>query len=664
MTRNNQSDLAPGIWIGIDLGTTNCACAVWDSFRGSPKWLRLPNNVAAPQHNGKMGRVVPSVVRWVRTEGNGTANHVLVGAAVYDDNVKFTKNGSILQSVKRLLGKSYNELDLQWLKTLDFDVIPPNPLSTDSDNNSNKSVRLVARISGSDTRITTTPEDVLSLELSALRNASQAYLDRYRVKKQLHVPGCDTKRPANVSTASGSSILHPLIRNVVVGVPAHFSHRHIRLVEDACRKAGFEGHVGTCLESTAASMAYGINMQESLQQATILVVDMGGGTTDITIATHKKNGSNKLDEQSAQRYAWDNGSMYSSYQVLVTRGDEALGGEDIDQAIVDFCMKRSSSSMDNGLDVPHLRSKCRQAKEALCRAKDPSTFETIVFGKTKERIVISQDVFEEILQPWLHRAYDLILKAKADLEDSVSKSQIDEVVLVGGTTRIPAIRKMIQEIFPTVQLCTSQNPMSSVAQGLAIQAAIISKQVPIHELKNALMLDCVPHAIGVELPGGRGFLEIIPRNAPLPAQGRATFVLADKYQAGVSIRAVEEVGVDRYEPMTREAFTFLLRRLTPMEFSRLKERSIIVGMSVDVDGKFIVRIFDENDPEQVLRKERFENEKDRQDVDGEIGYINDLIFAESGMRAEQVVLSLALLGVIVVYILVKLSFHDALENGD
>jgi molecular chaperone DnaK (HSP70) len=583
----NSNGHPDGIWIGIDLGTSNSACAVWDSTRGSSKWMRLPKTVAFQQSNGKAGRIMPSVVRWKNQED------VLVGAAAlmplsqHDDD----DNSSLLQSVKRLLGKSFEELDPKWLETLDFKVLPA--LTDNSDKANEQSVRLVAR-TGTQSTITTTPEEVLSVELEALRNASQAYLDRYRISKKLQVPGgCSVESSSGSNLASGGAPA-PRIRNVIVGVPAHFSQRHIRLIENACRKAGFDGHVGTCLESTAAAMAYGLTLQETSQHATIMVVDMGGGTTDITIATKKSR-----DRESSPATDGD-ASQYSSYQVLVTQGDEALGGDDIDEAIMEYCINNVSLERRH-LEGPQLRAKCREAKEALCQGEDPSASEAIRLDKTKHTVVIAQQTFDQILQPWLKQARELILQAKMELEEATGSSKIDEIVLVGGTTRIPAIQRLIQELFPTVELSTSLNPMSSVAHGLAIQAAIVSKQIPIHELRSALMLDCVPHAIGVELPGNNGFVEIIPRNTPLPAQGSTTFTLADKYQPGVTIRAVEQVGDNRFEPMSREDFSFLLRRLTPMELERANCRSIQVGMKVDVDGKFIVSVFDEKDPEQIRK---------------------------------------------------------------
>jgi molecular chaperone DnaK (HSP70) len=290
-------------------------------------------------------------------------------------------------------------------------------------------------------------------------------------------------------------------------------------------------------------------------------------------------------------------------------------------------------------------------------------------------VTISEPQFEQLLEPWLDRAERLIRNALEEFQKhhdllqphSSSAPEIKEVILVGGTTRIPAIQKRIQSLFPNVELCTSLNPMSSVAQGLAIQAALQSKIVPLHQLQSALMLDCVPHAIGVELPDG-SFLELVARNAPLPARGSATFVLADNAQAGVTIRAVEQiVGSNTadttnqyyYEPMAKEDFTFLLRRLAPDDDGQLEDsRSIEVGMMVDTDGKFIVSIFDLLDPEQVRKKERFEKTAGGKEVVGELGYIADLVWAEAGTTMEKCLLFGTLIGLVVLYIAVKVAFSE------
>ena len=662
-----------GIWIGIDLGTSNSACAVWDSSRGGAKWARL---CGVTESTGtKVGRIMPSVVRF-----NTDIEEPLVGfpallTSSETSSDKSSKN-SILRSVKRLLGKRFEDLDPAWIKTLDFDVRHPSEYDGKDDDDQEGSLQLLVRTNSTSKTITMTPQQVLAIELKAIRKACQAYLDRYRLSKNLRVPG------------GGDKVVNqqrnPVVDNVVVGVPAHYSQRHIGLVKKACREAGFHGYVGTCLESTAAAIAYGLTLQErskrtseasTQQQNTIMVVDMGGGTTDITIASRRTNLHSPTSSDSD-----DDNDSSSSYRVLVTQGDDKLGGDDIDQAMLEYCLSQVSQQPLQDQNNRETKSDslmlaCRKAKESLCRLEDPSPSETIIVDTTTEtksrEILITQEILHTtILEPWLQRARDLIVKARKDLNKCTTTTglAIDEVILVGGTTRIPAIRRMIQGIFPEIELSSSLNPMSSVAQGLAIQAAIMSKQIPIHELKSAMMLDCVPHAIGVQLSSADGtqqnggFVEIIPRNTLLPATGSATFVLANKQQAGVTIRAVEEVGLDTYEPMSKEDFSFVLRKLSKSQSENISERTIQVGMKLDTDGRFIVSIFDENDPEQVRKKDRFERMKNGEVV-GELEYIKGMMLAESkDITKEQVTLTIALISLFVLYVAIKIAFTDPLDN--
>jgi hypothetical protein len=344
---------------------------------------------------------------------------------------------------------------------------------------------------------------------------------------------------------------------------------------------------------------------------------------------------------------------------------------------MEYCLSQQQKATDEsskggggggGNNNDDLRRACRNAKEALCDLESPSASETIHNVKNgKKSVELTQQEFERLLQPWLQRAKTLmqqaveaLLLSQTTTQDTSTSSIVQEVILVGGTTRVPAIRKLIQSQFPTLELCTSLHPMSSVAQGLAIQAAIYSKLIPIHELKSALMLDCIPHAIGVALPHDAGFVEILPRNAPLPAKGSATFVLADPRQKGVSIKAVEVVGSDVYEPMAAEDFTFLLKRL---DDTTLTSRSIQVGMMVDTQGQFIVSIFDENDPEQVRKRERFEKTKNNEEAIGELEYVVDLMRAESGFSNEQFLLTGTLIAVVILYIAVRIAFSDPERDG-
>eukprot|EP00531_Pseudo-nitzschia_arenysensis_P014433 CAMPEP_0116143870 /NCGR_PEP_ID=MMETSP0329-20121206/15680_1 /TAXON_ID=697910 /ORGANISM="Pseudo-nitzschia arenysensis, Strain B593" /LENGTH=679 /DNA_ID=CAMNT_0003639217 /DNA_START=41 /DNA_END=2080 /DNA_ORIENTATION=+ len=659
-----------GIWIGIDLGTSNSACAVWDSSRGGSKWVRLRGITEST--GTKIGRIMPSVVRF-----QSAKEAPVVGfPALKTSSETSTTNSSLVRSVKRLLGKRFEDLDEDWVETLDFDVRDPN------DDEEDESLQLTLRTNTTNQTVKVMPQQILAMELKAIREACQAYLNRYRISKNLQVPGGD-------ETPKSESQTPPAVNNVVVGVPAHYSQRHIGLVKEACRAAGFQGYIGTCLESTAAAIAYGLTLQErskrstSVQKSapvTIMVVDMGGGTTDITIA------SNRTTAESSSTTSDDSENDIdpsSSYRVLVTQGDDNLGGDDIDQAIMEYCLNQVSkeSKIQNNHERREARSDslkiaCRKAKESLCRLEDPSPSETIMVKHDgggsdsvdethSKEIEISQQILNEtILTPWLERARDLILKARNNLNRSATTSDlsIDEVILVGGTTRVPAIRRMIQDIFPEIELSSSLNPMSSVAQGLAVQAAIVSKKIPMHQLKSAMMLDCVPHAIGVQLPFG-GFVEIIPRNTLLPAMGSATFVLADKHQAGLTISAVEEVGEDKYEPMSKEDFSFVLRRLTEPQSETMTARTIEVGMKLDTDGRFIVSVFDENDPEQVRKRDHFERMK-KGEVVGELDYIKDMMMAESNdITKEQLTLVIMLVTVFVLYVSIKIAFTDPLENG-
>ncbi|CAJ1965399.1 unnamed protein product [Cylindrotheca closterium] len=618
-----------GVWIGVDLGTSNSACAIWDSTRGSPKWIRLPV-IAFREQSGKLGRMVPSVVRVTEP-----STPYSVGAKAVQEHKDATGDaGMLISSVKRLFGKRYSDLDPALLESLPFHV--------EADENDKESLQLVIPISDGNDKddcvlvVKTTPVEIAASILKAIKEAAQEYLDKNKTKKHLDIPG------------------EGLVRNAVVGVPAHFSKRHTALVEEACRQAGLDGHVSTCLESTAAAMAYGLAMQDSSSQANIMVIDMGGGTTDITIAT-KQASSDETSEN------------YSSYKVLVTQGDDHLGGDDIDQTILDYCMQEANSLKDADTEPKgsDFLLSCRKAKEQLCDDSE-SKVASVGVAIGNHTVTISQEKFHALLKEWLQKAEHLIQRALEEFQKIPGSESISEVILVGGTTRTPSIRALIQSKFSGLELCTSLDPMSSVAQGLAIQAAIQSKLIPVHKLKSALMLDCLPHAIGVELPDG-SFCEVIPRNAPLPARGSATFSLADKQQKGVTIKAVEEIKVNgtndatiNYEPMAREPFTFLLRRLTNEEMAAMDRRAIEVGMKVDAEGQFMVSIFDQNDPEQVRKKERFENMKDKDSTVKELSYLADLVISESGTSTEQFMLMGTLVAVFILYIAVRMAFNDPL----
>eukprot|EP00934_Nitzschia_sp_Nitz4_P001882 Nitzschia sp. Nitz4//scaffold99_size76975//59186//61216//NITZ4_005582-RA/size76975-processed-gene-0.52-mRNA-1//-1//CDS//3329560868//1882//frame0 len=664
------SSPSSGVWVGIDLGTSNSACAVWDSSRGRPKWIRL-GDIAIPERGGtKSGRLVPTLVK----KGcNPPAT--FVGEAA-----RKNRTGTLLSSVKRLLGRKRSDLDPIWLASLPYKVV-------EDPNAGNGELLISFSPIGSDQVMLQNPVEIIGSVLESIRESAQSYLDKYGERKNMEVPGGGG---SGNGTRSGEP---PRILNVVVGVPAHFSKRQIQLVEKAARLGGFRGTVSTCVESNAAAMAYGLSLQHSSEKRNMMVIDMGGGTTDISIASSTFQSSETNLELETP-----------SFQVLVTKGDENLGGDDIDNSILEYCLRTGCTDSSVGHEKsPALLQACREVKERLCDLESPSEIEKVTlpaagaadgasaaagdsggYSRASTEIPISQVSFEEILNPWLQRARALVTNALEDF-NRVSDTPISEVVLVGGTSRIPAVRRLLQtEFFPDIELSTSLNPMSSVAQGLAIQAAILSRCVSGHQLRSALMLDCLPHAIGVLLGGTNAresssgddaqqeskvnFVEILKRNAPLPARGSSKFSLADKRQNGVSLEAVEMVGFDRngvpvYEPIAREPFTFLLRRLPASTLQTLKVRSVEVGMSLGSDGQFTVSIFDEMDPEQVRKREYFraKNGGDVEDRHG-IHYLSVLLSADGLPPSEQVVLVGVLIVVTTLYVFAKVFSTTSVDD--
>lgn len=555
-------DGTEGAWIGIDLGTSNCACAVWDSTRGRPKLLQL-QEISRPR-KGKVGRIVPSSVLLgrgdiqVADKGKATVGFPALQLLERGDDMAVVK--ACVTSVKRLVGATNLRDDAAFLGSLPFEIF-----EEDDDSLSLSVVPL-----GSKKPIRVTPLEILTAILMSIRLASDQYLARYTRKKNLQVPGSST------STT-----------NCVVGVPAHFGLRQRKTIEQACRLAGFVGHVSTITESTAASMAYGLFVSVPTVKH-ILVLDMGGGTTDVTIA--------KLtpDEE---------------FSVVATDGDRRLGGDDMDDAILQLVTKRLAIS-PSSQERRALLVACRKCKESLCGTDEDKPVDSYKITWTKDQAtVLTQSDFKEAIKPLVDRARSLI-------ECVVQRSgvAIDEVVLVGGVTRVPAVQEMLRLEFTSIpELCTSLNAEGAVAQGAAIYAAIKSGMVPLSELRSAMMLDALPHTIGVLLPDQVSYVPILQKNTQLPAMGYAKFTLASVDQKGVTVIAVEDVGdsLDRIGE-----FTFLIRRLLGDELNQMNgERTVDIGMTMEPSGEFVVSIFDENDPEHIRKKQKY-----RRQQGGEIGF--------------------------------------------
>ena len=641
----HAEDGSPGAWIGIDLGTSNCCAAVWDATRARPKVLQL-HGLARPR-KGKTGRVMPSAL--LLGEGSWQDIGVRVKTLVGHDAVKrMEETGSVkafVSSVKRLIGESVPTITMTTTT-----ATTPDGAATQNDAFGKDSVPMIGTefIDGKltirvqpldqDETVNVVPEQVLRLLLESIRQAAEVYLMKNTRKKKLSVPGGST--PVTVGTTQ--------VCNCVVGVPAHFGTQQRALVIEACRQAGFSGHVSTLTESTAASMAYGLFVSVPTTKH-VMVLDMGGGTTDVTISRLSKEDNN--------------------FVVLATKGDRRLGGDDMDEALLRLILDRASASDGTASSLPYvddekrsLMLRCRKAKEALCGTDDDPPSQSVSVEHKDTTITIDQADLEAAIRPLLGRVRELVTSAMSQCDDV----PIDEVVLVGGATRVPALQQLLKSVFPDIpDLCMSLDAEAAVAQGTAIQAAIKSGLVPIAGLKSAMMLDALPHTLGVLVPGSEtDYIPILAQDSVLPAMGYATFILADPNQAGVTVHAVEDTGDGTLERVGE--FSFLLRRLSDDQLKQLGgTRSVDIGFTMEVSGKLIVSIFDENDPEHVRKKQRYQAAKAGNPVDSQGDKDGRSGGSTMNVDNEEVPIGL-LVGAVVLfllYVIAKAAFHQAGESS-
>jgi len=494
------------------------------------------------------------------------------------------------------------------------------------------------------------PTQLAALLLRSIRLEAQQSLRKYK----LNAPGSNNGQDNTV-------------RNCVVGVPAHFGRIQRKAVQNACRLAGFDGEVSTITESTAAAMAYGVFVSPKLatnaddagvaQNKIILVFDMGGGTTDVTICEMSSDASRR-------------------FKVISTAGDRRLGGDDLDEKLVQYVW----TQIQNGNDVSSMdanehrsvREKCRSAKEELCgNGDDPPPAQEVVIDHRGGSVKISQEQFDEIIRPFVDRGEGIVEEALAAYARHIkvrrNRAKVDEVVLVGGSSRVPAIRNMLTKKFSEVpELCYSIKPEAAVSQGAAVQAAILSGCVPMHELRSAMMLDSLPHAIGVLTSADNGeeaYIPILRKDQPLPAVNAKPFFLADVDQPGITIVAVEDVG-DEFPLQRLGEFTFLLHRLTDGEKASVGgRRKVEVGFVVDESGKFTVSFFDELDPDHQTKKRRYlEMKRKAGELTGEANEDTAGDVPRPKTR-EEVLLNLAIAAVFFVYIFIKLAFAEPTEDG-
>src|SRR6187402_2001028 len=329
------------------------------------------------------------------------------------------------------------------------------------------------------------------------------------------------------------------VTKAVITVPAYFNDAQRQATKDAGRIAGLEV-LRLVNEPTAAALAYGLDKTAS---STIAVYDFGGGTFDVSIL--------KLHE--------------GIFEVIATNGDTHLGGDDIDNLLIHIALDEIANEIDpeaakNPATVQAVRKAVIEAKIALSSAESSKLDVTLADGKAYRR-EITRAQFEGLISQVIARTEQ---PAKLALKDAgLEAAQIDEVVLVGGSTRIPAVRKLVDDLFQLSargkSAHTDLNPDEVVALGAAVQADILSGGSA--ATSEMLLLDVTPLSLGIEALGGV-VAKIIQRNSTIPASATEHFTTGVDGQTNVAIHVVQ--GERELAKDCRSLARFDLKNIPPM----------------------------------------------------------------------------------------------------